>query len=64
MESDGCGAVGEPDESVSPDMAYLFMREWVAFVQVNLTVETDVSGVWQRAKPELLACAERMRLAT
>ena len=27
-------------------------------------VETDVSGVWQWAKPELLACAEHMRLAT
>ena len=27
-------------------------------------VETDVSGIWQWAKPELLACAEHMRLAT
>lgn len=34
------------------------------FTQSDLTAETDVSGIWKWAKPELLACAEHMRLFT
>lgn len=32
------------------------------FTQYDLTAETDVSGIWKWAKPEL--CAEHMRLFT